>query len=121
MDQFAARRRMRGQGGFTLIELLVVVAILAVLGGAVIIGVGGLRGSATDVTCKTDKETVETAAEAYLVANSNVAPGSVTVQNLLDANLLKPKNDPNANFTLSYAGGSFTATPKGKYASANCT
>jgi prepilin-type N-terminal cleavage/methylation domain-containing protein len=71
MDQFAARRRMRGQGGFTLIELLVVVAILAVLGGAVIIGVGSLRGNAKAEVCKTDKQTVETAIQAYNVSNPN--------------------------------------------------
>ncbi len=67
MDKFNERVRMRGQGGFTLIELLVVIAILAVLGGAVVIGIGALRGNAEEEACKTDRETIETAAEAYKV------------------------------------------------------
>ena len=39
MNMIESRMEKRGQGGFTLIELLVVVAILAVLGGAAIIGI----------------------------------------------------------------------------------
>ena len=69
MEKFEARRRMRGQGGFTLIELLVVIAILAVLGGAVVIGVGSLRGNAHSEACKTDRNTLETAIQAYNVSN----------------------------------------------------
>jgi prepilin-type N-terminal cleavage/methylation domain-containing protein len=72
MDKFRARMRNRGQGGFTLIELLVVVAILAVLGGAVIVGVGALRGNAEEEVCKTDRESLNTAVQAYIVSEDAV-------------------------------------------------
>lgn len=62
------RMEQRGQGGFTLIELLVVIAILAVLGGAVIIGIGAMRENAEEQVCKTNKETIELAIEAYKVS-----------------------------------------------------
>ena len=67
MNIIEQRKRMRGQGGFTLIELLVVIAVLAVLGGAAIIGIGAMRGNAEAQVCKTDKETIELAAEAQKV------------------------------------------------------
>ena len=123
MDQFAARNRMRGQGGFTLIELLVVIAILAVLGGAVVIGIGSLRGSAQKEACKTDKSSVETAAEAYRVAENPATPGSVTVTDLVTKGYLKSKNSPANNFDLSYdtTTQDYSATPKGKYAGVTCT
>lgn len=71
MRMFNERMKARGQGGFTLIELLVVIAILAVLGGAVIIGIGAMRGNAQEQVCKTEVETIETAAEAYKVSDDD--------------------------------------------------
>ncbi|MCZ7628337.1 MAG: prepilin-type N-terminal cleavage/methylation domain-containing protein [Microthrixaceae bacterium] len=56
------RMEQRGQGGFTLIELLVVIAILAELAGGRIIGIGAMRTNAQKTACKSDKDTVETAA-----------------------------------------------------------
>ena len=69
MNMIANRMENRGQGGFTLIELLVVVAILAVLSGAAIIGIGAMRTNATDTVCESDQDTLATAAEAALIDN----------------------------------------------------
>ena len=71
MNMFEKRKAMAGQGGFTLIELLVVIAILAVLGGAVIIGIGALRGNAEEQVCKTNIETIELAAVAWSTEDGN--------------------------------------------------
>ena len=73
------RKAMAGQGGFTLIELLVVIAILAVLGGAAIIGIGQLRENAKKQVCKTDAETLSTAAEAWLI--DQTLPLAVAISN----------------------------------------
>ena len=70
MKMIESRLEQRGQGGFTLIELLVVIAILAVLGGAVIIGIGALRGNAEEEVCQTNRETIETAGEARKTAEN---------------------------------------------------
>jgi prepilin-type N-terminal cleavage/methylation domain-containing protein len=79
MNMIEKRKAMRGQSGFTLIELLVVIAILAVLGGAAIIGIGALRSNAELQTCKTDKETIDLAAEAFktVPANNNQYPADI--------------------------------------------
>ena len=77
MNMIEKRKAMAGQGGFTLIELLVVIAILAVLGGAAIIGIGSLRDNAEAQVCSTDQDTLELAAEAYLIDQAN--PNSITL------------------------------------------
>lgn len=117
VDKFHERMRNRGQGGFTLIELLVVVAILAVLGGAVIIGVGALRGNAEEEVCKTDRETLETAVQAFIVSEGNPPASLAALQdpngdgNQSDS-LIKKNFDP-SDFVLS--GEDVTASTTGKY------
>lgn len=73
MNMIEKRKAAAGQSGFTLIELLVVIAILAVLGGAAIIGIGAMRSNATKQVCKTDKKTIETAAEAWALDTDSAA------------------------------------------------
>jgi general secretion pathway protein G len=60
-----SRRRRRGQGGFTLIELLVVIAVLAVLAGIVIFNVTGVANRGKSSACATDKQSLQTAVDAY--------------------------------------------------------
>ena len=94
------RKRMRGQSGFTLIELLVVIAILAVLGGAAVIGIGAMRDNAEEQVCKTDAETIETAAEALSLDDTPAVPvadiNNLTIADLVANNYLKA--DP-GNYT----------------------
>jgi len=71
MNIIEKKKRQMGQGGFTLIELLVVIAILAVLAGLAVIGIGAMRDNANKQACKTDKDTAETAAQAWLVDDAN--------------------------------------------------
>lgn len=83
------RMEQRGQGGFTLIELLVVIAILAVLGGAVIIGIGAMRENAEEQVCKTNKETIEVAAEAYKLDVNTDDDAYPTMETLAGSEYLK--------------------------------
>jgi prepilin-type N-terminal cleavage/methylation domain-containing protein len=69
------RKRNRGQGGFTLIELLVVIAILAILAGVAIFAVGGLNESADKSACLTEKDTINTAIQAFK-ADQGVYPAN---------------------------------------------
>ena len=71
MNALKTRARMRGQGGFTLIELLIVIAILGILAGVVVYAVGGTTDNAKTQACKTEKSTIETAAEAYKAEPGN--------------------------------------------------
>ena len=61
----ALRRRSHGQAGFTLIELLVVIAVLAILAAIVIFNVVGVANRGKTSACATDKQTVQTAVDAY--------------------------------------------------------
>lgn len=97
------RMEQRGQGGFTLIELLVVIAILAVLGGAVIIGIGAMRDNAKEQVCKTNKETIEVAAEAYkLQADADDYPEMAT---LADSDYLKDNTVDASDWTIDTETG----------------
>jgi prepilin-type N-terminal cleavage/methylation domain-containing protein len=63
------RQRIRAlrasENGFTLTELLIVIVILGVLTGVVVIAVGAFTDRGETAACKSDKKSVETAAEAY--------------------------------------------------------
>ena len=113
MNMIEKRKAMRRQRGFTLIELLVVVAILAVLGGAAIIGIGALRDNAENVVCDNDKATVETAAEAADVQGlAQITTGTYTVDELQAADLLKENDIDNrvSGATQAGAGEIYVAT-----------
>lgn len=109
MNMIESRMEQRGQGGFTLIELLVVVAILAVLGGAAIIGIGAMRSSSELQVCKTDKETIETAAEAERVATNDTTYD--TPANLVTAGYLKKA--PKGTWSVASGTGIATTTAYG--------
>lgn len=114
-----SRKAHMGQGGFTLIELLVVVAILAVLGGAAIIGIGAMRGNAQEQVCKTDLKTIRTAAEAYRVSEDAV-PADVAA--LIAENYVAADTDPGWTISVG-ANDVITVANNGAYNGfdANCT
>lgn len=119
MNMIKSRMEQRGQGGFTLIELLVVVAILAVLAGAAIIGIGAMRTNAQKTACKSDKDTVETAAEAYKVDTQKNTYD--TLAQLIASDYVK-KGLTTGDFTINANTGEATAgTAGGKYDSATVT
>ena len=63
--------------GFTLVELLIVVVILGILAGIVVFAVGNLSGSANTNACKTEADTLVTAAEAHK-AQYGAYPGQMS-------------------------------------------
>lgn len=103
------RMAQRGQGGFTLIELLVVVAILAILGGAAIIGIGAMRENAAETVCKSDQDTLKTAAIAAQV--QEVPAGDINPASLVSLGLLE--ETPKSHGGLSAADVSVSGTTVG--------
>jgi general secretion pathway protein G len=53
------------EAGFTLVELLIVIVIMGILAGIVVFAVGNLTSSASSNACKTEADTLTTAAEAH--------------------------------------------------------
>lgn len=115
------KRPARGQGGFTLIELLVVIAILAILAGAAIVGVGAMRKNARKTACQSDRDTIQTAFEAYDVSHLNdpgFTAGNATFASVAGDELLKKVNAVDWN-TVSYTSGEYKVLANsggGKYA-----
>lgn len=102
------RMAQRGQAGFTLIELLVVVAILAILTGIAVVGIGKMRENANKSACASDKDTIETAAMAAEVSGD----GTGTAAQLVTSNYLKRVADANGwsiNWTSGAPVASYTA------------
>jgi prepilin-type N-terminal cleavage/methylation domain-containing protein len=91
--------------GFTLTELLVVIAILGILAAVVVFAVGGIQNNSKDSACKTEKQTLQTAEEAYYAQHNNTY---TDVAGLKGANLLK--TDP-GYYTITTGGANgYTVT-----------
>ena len=67
------RQKLQRQEGFTLIELLIVIIILGILAAIVIFGVTTFRDDANEKACKSDRKSVEIAAQAYLAKTGSAA------------------------------------------------
>jgi len=67
------REAKKNEKGFTLIELLIVIIILGILAAIVVFAVGGITDRGKTSACKSDKKTVEVAAEAYFAQNASYA------------------------------------------------
>ena len=120
MNMIEKRKAQAGQGGFTLIELLVVVAILAVLAGAAIIGIGAMRDNAKKNACKSEKDTIETALEAWDVDHDTA--GSATIAAALGSGYLKKTSNSDWNTTYTPTGGwSVSPATTGKYNGVTCS
>ncbi len=106
MNFIEKKKRAMGQGGFTLIELLVVIAILAVLAGLAVLGIGAMRTNAEKTACKADKDTVETAARAWMLDDANSA-ATLNIAALTGGADPYLKKEPNTKFgiTVSASGG----------------
>lgn len=111
------RMAQRGQAGFTLIELLVVVAILAILVGVAVVGVGAMRDNANTTACKSDKDTVETAALANDIEDGTKAATGAALET---SGYLKKVRD-GANWAIDWTSGSPDASYTGtEYGGQTC-
>jgi prepilin-type N-terminal cleavage/methylation domain-containing protein len=59
----------KNEQGFTLIELLIVIVILGILAAVVVFSVGGITDRGAVSACKSTREQVTTAGEAYKAKN----------------------------------------------------
>jgi general secretion pathway protein G len=103
--------------GFTLTELLVVIAILGILAAVVVFAVGGITDTGGKSACSTEKQTLQTAEEAYYAQNNHKYADVAT---LTSANLLK--STPGYYTITTAAGqGSYTLAPNSAGTQNNCT
>lgn len=113
------RMAQRGQAGFTLIELLVVVAILAILVGVAVVGVGAMRKNANKSACKADRDTIQTAAEAFDLGRpadevgDPISMTDLTTETATNpAYLKKARAGDDADWDISRVAGSWDAEPQ---------
>lgn len=76
-------RRIVKTYGFTLIEMLIVVAIIVILSGVVLTGVGGFRATARDASRISDIRNIQTLVELHFTRNDTY-PTSLNDKNLTD-------------------------------------
>ena len=113
--------RRAPSSGFTLVELLIVGVILGILGGVVVFGAGRLADDASDTSCRTERDQLVVAVEAYVATH----PGTVRAD-LDDIAVLQGTNpttgapyvdgDPADDFVLP--DGEVTARDPGRCAGA---
>ena len=77
--------------GFTLTELLIVIVILAVLAGVVIFSMRGVTSEARQASCATERRTVESAVDSYILLNGNPLP-TLDEEALIAAGLLQSES-----------------------------
>ena len=87
----SADERPTGDDGFTLTELLIVIVILAVLAGVVIFSMRGVTGEAREASCTTERRTIESAVDSYILLNGT-APPTLDEAGLIDAGLLQSQS-----------------------------
>ncbi len=77
MNARLEKLRSKANDGFTLVEMLIVVMILAILATLAALGVASYRTSANAAACETQKATIYTGAQAYLLTlNTPTIPGA---------------------------------------------
>ena len=72
--------------GFTLVELLIVIVILGILATVTVFAVRGITDQGQNSACATDKATLQTAVEAFIAQNGQLATTGPLVVN--EANLV---------------------------------
>ena len=102
-----ARRRRSGQRGFTLIELLVVIAVLAILAAIVIFNVVGVANRGKTSACVTDKQTIQTAVDAYYNDHVNTATPPVNVYPVTGGDVAAPATTNTVNNAELVSGNGF--------------
>ena len=76
--------------GFTLVELLIVIVILGILATVTVFAVRGITTRGQSSACQADRNTLETAAEAWFANNAASVIPNATAQNVTDMAALSP-------------------------------
>jgi general secretion pathway protein G len=108
----------KSEKGFTLTELLVVIAILGILAAVVVFAVGGITDNSKSSACAAEKQTIQTAEEAYYAQQN---PHKYTdTAGLTGGNLLK-SNPAYYTVTTNAGASSYTVSPNASGTSNGCS
>jgi prepilin-type N-terminal cleavage/methylation domain-containing protein len=99
--------------GFTLVELLIVIVILGILASVTVFAVRNITDKGQENSCKVEKRAIETAIEAYYVANSSNPTGLADlVPNYLkdNPNLKDPNPTVTSDDRWTFSGSTSNST-----------
>jgi general secretion pathway protein G len=96
----------RSEHGFTLTELLIVIVVMGILAGVVVFAMSGVTNHAKSSACTTEKQTIDTAEDAYYANPTNKSQYG-TVAKLVSGGYLKatPKS-----YTVTLGAGNTSYT-----------
>jgi prepilin-type N-terminal cleavage/methylation domain-containing protein len=96
----------RSEHGFTLTELLIVIVVMGILAGVVVFAMSGVTNHAKSSACSTEKQTIDTAEDAYYANPTNKSQYG-TVAQLKSGGYLKATP---ASYTVTLGAGNTSYT-----------
>lgn len=102
---FTKLHEKHDEDGFTLVELLIVIVILGILAGVVVFAVRGINQRGQTQACKTDKNTLAVAEEAYYASKEGGNGSYGSESELATKGFLATQSDLH---DISLSGGKYT-------------
>ena len=111
---FKRLHEVHDEEGFTLVELLIVIVILGILAGVVVFAVNGINNRGQASACKTDRNTIAVAQEAYFARPAADGGGKYADEAVLvSSGLLAAQSDLHNTSATGTGDSDYTITAVG--------